>query len=119
MSPEEVFLPDEPIQIILSGAFNQVPYITGFNEAESLFSIHEFLVDPQLTSNYNSYPYLFIPKSWNVEPNTNEADRIVRQIREFYFHNSSLTRDMKLEYAQVSSWNERLDFGFQSHWLQD
>lgn len=63
-SGDEIFLPRHPYEIMESGAFNHVPYITGFCSAEALFYIRETILNPTIFTRINEDPELLVPFWW-------------------------------------------------------
>lgn len=99
--PEEAFLPEDPIELMNAGKFHHVPYITGFNDGESLFNILEDFIDPNVWNVYNANPQIMVPRSWNVSKDTAESVSITNDISEFYFNRRPLSRDVRYQYTQV------------------
>lgn len=95
----ETFLPDTPIRLMQSGAFNRVPYIIGFNSAESIYIIREVVLDPLVFNTINANQSMLIPRWWNVKQNA--SSEMVPKILDFYFHGSNLNYSMRQEYSQV------------------
>lgn len=102
VSPEEAFLPGEPIELMHAGKFHHVPYITGFNDGESLFNILEDFLDPEVWNVYNANPQIMVPPSLNVSQDTRESEVITDYISDFYFNRRQLSRDVRYQYTQVS-----------------
>lgn len=88
-----------------SGEYNHVPYITGFNDAESLFNIIEDFIDPNVFNVYNANPHIMIPLQWNVSEGSPESYSIVRAISEFYFDGKPLSREIRYQYTRVRQIN--------------
>lgn len=86
-----------------SGNFNHVPYITGFNSDEALGFIREVIIDPSVLKKFNRNQHLLIPRWWNIPSNSSEAPEIIDKIRQFYFHDSNLTYDLRYEYSQYNT----------------
>lgn len=87
-----------------SGDFNHVPYITGFNDAESLFQVlEEVLVDPQVFEKFNSNPHIMVPKQWNISADSPESQSIVNDISEFYFDGRPLSTEVRHQYTQYNT----------------
>lgn len=84
-----------------AGKFHHVPYITGFNDGESLFNIIEDFVDPNVFNVYNANPHIMIPRSWNVSVDSPQSQSITHGISEFYFDGRPLSRDVRYQYTQV------------------
>lgn len=86
-----------------AGAFHDVPYITGFNNAESLFNVIEEVIDPNVFNVYNADPHIMIPKTWNVSRDSPESDDIVKHISEFYFQGRPLSTAVRHQYTQYNT----------------
>lgn len=85
-----------------AGKFHHVPYITGFNDGESLFNILEDFLDPEVWNVYNANPQIMVPPSLNVSQDTRESEVITDYISDFYFNRRQLSRDVRYQYTQVS-----------------
>lgn len=88
--------------MINSGEYNHVPYITGFNDAESLFNVIEEVLDPNVFNVYNANPHIMIPLQWNVTEGSPESKSITHDISEFYFEGRPLSTEVRYPYTQVS-----------------
>lgn len=100
---EEVFLPGEPIDFMNAGDFHHVPYVTGFNDAKSLFNVIEEIIDPNVFNVYNANPHIMIPLQWNVSQSSPESDSIVNDISEFYFQGRPLSTAVRHQYTQYNT----------------
>lgn len=80
-----------------------MPYITGFTSDEALAFIREVIIDPSVLKKFNKNPHLLIPKWWNIPFDSPEANEIIKKIRQFYFHGSNITYDMRYEYSQYNT----------------
>ncbi|KAJ6637789.1 Juvenile hormone esterase [Pseudolycoriella hygida] len=109
VAPEERFLPEEPIVLMNKGEFARVPYVTGFNDGESLFNILEDFLDPNIWDYYNSQPEIMVPRTWNVSKGSDESISITNDISQFYFAGRQLSRDVRYQYTQ---YNTDLMFAF-------
>ncbi|KAJ6635104.1 Bile salt-activated lipase [Pseudolycoriella hygida] len=101
--PEDAFLPGEPIDLMNAGNFHDVPYITGFNDAESLFLVYEEILDPNVFNVYNENPHIMIPLQWNVSAGSPESDDIVSKISQFYFQGQPLSTALRYPYTQYNT----------------
>lgn len=86
-----------------AGEFHHVPYITGFNDAESLFNVIEEVIDLNVFNVYNANPHIMIPSTWNVTKGSPESNSIVHDISEFYFKGRPLSTAVRYQYTQVSN----------------
>lgn len=84
-SSEPRILTGTPLQMIRAGNTNRVPFIIGFNGAESIVSMNTARNDPALFETVNQNPFLFVPREWNVQPNTAGANDIIQSVRNTYF----------------------------------
>lgn len=103
IEPSEVFLTGEPIDLMNAGTFNHVPYITGFNDAESLFQVIEEVLDPNVFNVFNANPNIMIPLQWNVSADSPESKSIVDEISQFYFDGRPLSTSVRHEYTQYNT----------------
>lgn len=86
-----------------AGDFNRVPYITGFNNAESLFQVIEEVLDPNVFNAFNENPHIMVPFQWNVSESSPESERIVENISEFYFQGAPLSTAVRYPYTQYNT----------------
>ncbi|KAG4067975.1 hypothetical protein HA402_010661 [Bradysia odoriphaga] len=103
VSPEEAFLPGHPIDLMYAGKFHHVPYVTGFNDGESLFNILEDFLDPNVFNVYNANPHIMIPPSFNVSKGSRESESITEYISDFYFNREPLSREVRYQYTQYNT----------------
>lgn len=99
----EKFLPGEPIDLMNAGTFNHVPYVTGYNSAESLFQQLEKALDPNVFNKFNANPHIMIPFQWNVTANSSESQRLANEISQFYFHGRQLSSEVTHEYTKYNT----------------
>lgn len=81
---EEAFITQDPMDIILSGNYNKVPFITGFNTREGML----FMVMADKIKNPNLYNIDFermIPYRLKLEKGSDSSLKLANQIKEFYF----------------------------------
>lgn len=101
VSVNEMFLPTNPLKLMQSGNFNQVPYIVGFNSAESIYIIREIILDPFIFRTINANPSLLIPRWWNIQ--SNASTEMAQKILDFYFNSTDLSYQSRHEYSQYVS----------------
>lgn len=85
-----------------AGAFNQVPYITGYTSAESLVMIRELLLDPSVLDTVNADPELKVPFWWNITRGSAPSVAIANEISNFYWNGAQLTNDIRELWTFVS-----------------
>nr|CAD7460856.1 unnamed protein product [Timema tahoe] len=100
----DVFLPATPLEILKSGNFNHVPYITGFCSAEGKAWVAHMppVLWDQLNNNFES----FLPYDLNLTIGTNESQQVAALVRKFYFGNetASLATIEQLVNLVTDSW---------------
>ncbi|XP_018565293.1 venom carboxylesterase-6-like [Anoplophora glabripennis] len=77
----EAFLTDKPHHLLEEGKFVKVPYIIGFNSAETFLIQPAFSLTTPLLRYYDINPGILIPSGMNAGRYTNEAGKL---IKEFY-----------------------------------
>jgi carboxylesterase type B len=97
--PVEAFLPDEPLNLIRSGRFNQVPFISGYTDAECVVMLREVLINPWLFPSINNNRYLLVPYTWNLAPGSQAARAVADELYSFYFGDRVLTNELRMEWA--------------------
>lgn len=91
-SSERAFLAKNPIDIVLSGNYSHVPYLTGFNDLEGLFW-------EQLSLDLTGQSILiedfteFIPEDLQIAPGSEEEKALAARIKEFYYGDTEPNRD--------------------------
>lgn len=91
---EPRFLIANPLQMMMNGDFNNVPFMMGFNDAEALFQINIDL--PPNTDD------TFVPILWNVPDNSPAAAEIANTFRNFYFNGAPISDATRFNYVEVS-----------------
>lgn len=103
-SPEVRILPG-PIGFLTRYAnINQVPYMIGFNSAESMNAVRDITSDPTILERFNQNPHLLIPREWNIIPNTAQAFEVLSTFRIIYFGGAvNITTDHAYGWSQYVS----------------
>ncbi|KAL1394688.1 hypothetical protein pipiens_001292 [Culex pipiens pipiens] len=99
-SPEETFLEERPIDLLSTGRFNKVPFIIGYNDAESLFMIHEHRIDSTVWNEFTRNPDFFVPHYWNIPRNTPAATAVSQAFRNLYWQDRPLGDPIMLEWTK-------------------
>lgn len=103
-SNEPRIFPAPLMFLIRNGNVNRVPYMVGFNGAESLYAVRDAVSDPTILERFNQNPNLLIPPEWNVQPNSAAAMEIINAFRSIYFFGSPvITQDMVWQWSQYVS----------------
>ena len=92
-SEEEIFLPGKPIDLMNSGQFQKVPYITGYTNAESLFMVFEERLDPSVKDVINANRHKLIPSDWNIPIGSADAETVSNELMYFYLGSNELTAE--------------------------
>nr|CAD7402205.1 unnamed protein product [Timema cristinae] len=83
----EVFLPASPLEILKSGNFTHVPYLTGFCSAEGKFLVSTIMSDTwdKLNNDFES----FLPYDLNLTIGTTESQHAAALVKKTYFGNQT------------------------------
>lgn len=94
-----------PIQTLArSGNINTVPFMVGFNSAESLYAITMAQNDPLALQAFNQNPNLLVPSEWNLAPNSADALAVISAFRSLYFGGAqNITIDMAEQWSNYVS----------------
>ncbi|XP_058812880.1 acylcarnitine hydrolase-like [Topomyia yanbarensis] len=99
-SPEATFLTQRPIDMLNTGNFNKVPFVIGYNDAESLFMVHEHRIDSTVWDEFSWNPHFFVPHFWNIPVGTAGSSAVSEGFRQFYWQDRTLGPDIMLEWTQ-------------------
>ncbi|KAK9719044.1 Carboxylesterase family [Popillia japonica] len=91
-SGQELFLSERPIDILLSGDYTRVPYVTGFNDLEGLLMETNSLAltgESMLIEDFTE----FVPFDLNIVPGSEEERALSQRIKEFYYGDTEPSRD--------------------------
>lgn len=102
-SDEPIFLPRHPLELMESGEFNHIPYITGFLDADSLFIVYESRLDNTVIDQLNEKQYAMIPYAWNVTEGSPEAATIAQEFRDFYLNGERLNEGNLWEWSKYTT----------------
>lgn len=96
-SQEPIIFSAPIVTLIRNGNINQVPYITGYVSAESLYAIPRINGDPTFMERFNQNPNLLIPREWNIAPNSAISIAVITTFRNIYFGGAQV---LTAEHAQ-------------------
>jgi len=99
---EPAVVTEEPLAILRSGRWNNVPYIIGSNSHESLFVVRETIIDPNILTKFEENPHYLIPTTWNVSRDSPEADDIAQTLQNVYFDGEGVKIE-KIDYVDFAS----------------
>ncbi|KAI4462831.1 carboxylesterase [Holotrichia oblita] len=91
-SSQEPFLSERPIDILLSGDYTQVPYLTGFNDLEGLLMETNSLAltgESMLIEDFTE----FVPFDLDIVPGSEEERALSQRIKAFYYGDTKPSRD--------------------------
>nr|BAD91555.1 carboxylesterase [Athalia rosae] len=86
---DEAFLPDHPMEIIRSGKFNKVPYITGYTSHEGYLFMKELTKPETMNAAYEDTAR-YVPRDIKNEEFRNALGK---SIRTFYFEDKPIGTD--------------------------
>lgn len=99
-STEEVFLADDPINIMMNGSYQNVPIIIGTTSNEGLLMVREYLLDGSVFERYNKNPDFFVPLSFNLQKNSTNVKEVADAFKSLYFNGMQLSEDKLEEWAE-------------------
>lgn len=90
--------------LIRSGNINRVPYMIGFNGAESLMAISDVFSDSTILERFNQNPNLLLPPEWNLTPNGANAIEVINAFRSVYFGGATeITTELAWQWSNYVS----------------
>lgn len=121
-SQEPIIFTDSILTLVTTGNINRVPYITGFNSLESLYSITDLSANPSILNRFNDNPHLLVPTEWNLLPNSPDSNEVIAAFRNLYFNGrQQITTADQVGWAQYVSDREFI-YGVTKmtrlHWTQ-
>lgn len=102
-SLEPIFLHDIPRRIIQSGDYNDVNYMIGYTDAESLEAMFDQLLNPETYPTLDANPALLIPRFWNVPVPSVAASTIVDLFMEKYFDGNPISESTAYNYSILAT----------------
>lgn len=93
-STEQIFISDNPYNILKSGNFNKVYYMTGFNDNEAIIFFNNSETVSQALNGIQQIPGAILPASWNIPSDSPEAKKIIDTIFVFYNHSTDSAQDL-------------------------
>ncbi|KAK9686594.1 Carboxylesterase family [Popillia japonica] len=111
LSNEEAFLTQRPIDILLSGDYNDVLYLTGINNMEGLLYETSALAETGQSILIEDFA-AFIHEDLEIAAYSEEASIVAERIKEFYYGDTEPTRDDIIQ--AVDLWTDFL-FGFPAY----
>lgn len=98
------FLPRPPRELMEQGYFHDIPLIMGLTSEESLFVIREQILDPTVAFRINGNRSLILPVTlWNVDYNSPVAEKITKDLWDFYLNGENLSSDNRFQWSQFCS----------------
>ncbi|XP_012260596.2 esterase FE4-like [Athalia rosae] len=94
---QEIFLSQNPWELMKSGKIADIPYMAGLNANESLMMAP---VVTGMAEMINDHFELFVPEDLNLT-DAQERKRIENSLREFYYGDREVTKDTIEEFSQL------------------
>lgn len=91
---QDYFMIEEPKAIFEAGNASDVDILIGFNNLEPLFEIPQL---ESLSSYYNRYPEMLVPRKIFLQSTPTEVLKISDEIREHYFGRKHITTELMKE----------------------
>lgn len=101
-SPETRFLTDTPWNLMNTGNFLRMPFIVGYTDVESLFTIREVLIDDTVMDQFIAQPHLWSPHSFNLNRQTQQAEinEVATTFRNIYFNGQNPGQNNRFNWTQ-------------------
>ncbi|KAL9693981.1 hypothetical protein quinque_013266 [Culex quinquefasciatus] len=90
-SDEAPLISEDPLTIMKSGKYNNVPLIVGFNSHEAMLFLRRVHKDPNLLQNIDGDFQRLIPVDLEVKRDSEEGARLARSMRKFYLNDEHIT----------------------------
>ncbi|XP_063220696.1 esterase E4-like isoform X2 [Bacillus rossius redtenbacheri] len=87
----DIFLPDSPINILKSGRYQHVPYITGFTSAETKMSYTALISNESLWEELSRKMEQFVPPDLGLPLGSSKSLELAAEIKNMYFGEGALT----------------------------
>ncbi|PSN48039.1 hypothetical protein C0J52_09101 [Blattella germanica] len=100
---EEVFLPQDPRELLKMGKFQKVPFIAGVNSSEGLICLREVMAKPAVLKKYDSEFELLVPLHLTQGKSPDKVKEIAGRIKKFYFGNEPVSQESLFQYVDLSS----------------
>lgn len=97
---ENAFLPEDPTKILQSGAYNKVPLLIGYNDAEGILSV-TFTAATGNKPIHKDFEDLVVAK-FDLDRGSEKSKRVARKIKDFYYGNKEPSLDTLETFVQVS-----------------
>lgn len=93
-SKEPIYLSSNPYDILKSGNFNKVYYMSGFNDNEALLYLGTEGSSTAIINSLLMNPSDIVPPIWEVVPNSNESKEMVKTILDFYNQGNEIIENL-------------------------
>ncbi|XP_026480276.1 venom carboxylesterase-6-like [Ctenocephalides felis] len=105
----EPFLTEAPLQRMLQGKYHKVPFITGFNDAEGIYSCTEFSQNSDAFSKHDVDFEMFVPSDLSSSLRSQASIKIAKNMKEFYFSNEPVSAKNIDNFVNIITdiWNVR------------
>lgn len=90
---QEAFMTRSPIDLLCSGKFSKVPYISGYNSEDGIFYADYAQMHKGHIENLNKNFQFVIPMDMNYPINSSESLEMAAKIKKFYFKEKELNEE--------------------------
>lgn len=87
---QEAFMTKSPIELLSSGNFSKVPYISGYNSEDGIFYADYAQMHKGHIENLNKNFQFVVPMDMNYPINSSESLEMAAKIKKFYFKDKEL-----------------------------
>lgn len=105
----EPFLTETPLQMMMQEKYHKVPFITGFNDAEGIYSYTEFSQNSDAFSRHDVDFEMFVPSDLASSLRSQASIKIAKNMKEFYFSNEPVSSKNIDNFVNIITdiWNVR------------
>ncbi|XP_021181940.3 juvenile hormone esterase isoform X1 [Helicoverpa armigera] len=108
---QEQFLTEDPLQMLLSGKVNKVPFMCGYNTAEGILLIPEHRKKLEVL---NKEPSYLVPRDVAMISSKEKLEEFGQRVKEFYFGGKDATED---DVQGIVDVHTDINFTYQAHRL--
>ncbi|XP_063220688.1 esterase E4-like isoform X7 [Bacillus rossius redtenbacheri] len=98
-----IFLPDSPVNILKSGEYQHVPYITGFTSAEIKMDYTAYLYNTSLWEELSRKMEQFVPPDLGLPLGSSKSLELAAEIKNMYFGEGAPTANNIQDLIELAS----------------
>ncbi|XP_026479131.1 esterase FE4-like [Ctenocephalides felis] len=100
-SSHEPFLAELPVDKMLKGDFNKVPFMTGITDAEGILAFMDFAKDPAVFDKFENDFERFVPTDLQLPLRSEASVKLAKEMKQFYFRDQPVSENTRKEFVDV------------------